>query len=54
MSRDTGVSKKVQKSQEELAKRREMMASAAEARMNALKLASQQQTLWSESLESKQ
>ena len=39
--------KKVQRSQEEMQKRREKMAAAAEARMAALRLASQQQQLWS-------
>ena len=42
------LDKKVQRSQEELQKRREKMAAAAEARMSALKLASQQQQLWSD------
>ena len=42
------VNKKVQYTQEQAHLKREQMAAAAEARMAALKLASQQQTLWSD------
>jgi len=42
------VNKKVQRTQEQARLKRDQMAAAAEARMAALKLASQQQTLWSE------
>ena len=43
------VNKKVQYTQEQARLKREQMAAAAEARMAALRLASQQQTLWSDS-----
>ena len=42
------VNKKVQYTQEQARLKREQMAAAAEARMAALKVASQQQTLWSD------
>ena len=41
-----GELRKVQRSQEDANKRREHMAAAAEARMAALRLASEQQKLW--------